>query len=294
MPSPAVTKDDQWTVRRIIEWTTGHLKNHGSETPRLDAEILLAHARNCRRIELYTRFDEPLTDPQRAAMRDLVRRRAQSEPVAYLVGHREFFSLDFRVTPDVLVPRPDTETLVLELLDRVRAIENPRLLDIGTGSGCIAVSAAVNLPTARVTAIDISPNALAIARENAETHNVLERMRFLEGDLFGSVPAGETFHAIASNPPYIRAEELESLQADVRLHEPRLALISGPEGLEVIRRIVDEAPSRLVAGGTLLFEFSPEQAGAVEELLQASSSYRDIKLVKDLTNRPRVAVAVKN
>lgn len=293
MPSPPVTKDDQWTVRRIIEWTTGHLKNHGSDTPRLDAEILLAYARNCRRIDLYTRFDEPLTDPQRATMRDLVRRRAQAEPVAYLVGHREFFSLEFRVTKDVLVPRPDTETLVLELLDRVRGIETPRLLDIGTGSGCIAVAAAVNLPTANVTAIDISPKALEIARENAETHNVLDRMRFLEGDLFSPLPAGEQFHAIASNPPYIRAEELATLQDDVKKHEPQLALISGPLGLEIIRRLVTDAPSRLVPGGLLLFEFSPEQAGAVEELLNANGSYRDIKLVKDLTNRPRVAVAVR-
>src|SRR3984893_18480994 len=127
---------DEWTVRRIIDWTTAHLKKHGSDTPRLDTEILLAHARGCRRIDLYTRFDDVLDERERAAMRELVRRRAQSEPVAYLVGHREFFGLDFDVTPDVLIPRPETETLVLELLAVARTHARPRILDVGTGSGC--------------------------------------------------------------------------------------------------------------------------------------------------------------
>jgi release factor glutamine methyltransferase len=293
MPSPTVTTDDQWTVRRIIEWTTGHLRNHGSETPRLDAEILLAHARNCRRIDLYTRFDEILNDSQRATMRDLVRRRAQAEPVAYLVGHREFFSLDFYVTPDVLVPRPDTETLVLELLERIRGLDNPKVLDVGTGSGCIAISAAVNAPAAHVTAIDISPKAIEVARENAEMHKVLDRVRFLEGDLFTPLPKGETFHAIASNPPYVRSDEEAVLQADVCKHEPHLALFAGPEGLEVIRRLVHEAPHWLEPGGLLLFEFSPGQAESVEKLLAAEGSYQDTRLVKDLTNRLRVAVATR-
>ena len=178
---------EEWTVRRVLDWTTAHLKQHGSETPRLDAEILLAHARGCRRIELYTRFDEPLTDAQRAVMRDLAKRRAKSEPVAYLVGHREFFSLDLRVTPDVLIPRPDTETLVVELIDAARAVESPRILDLGTGSGCIAIAAAVNLPSARVTATDLSDAALAIARENAEKHAVVGPY---------PVPAGRPVRAI--------------------------------------------------------------------------------------------------
>ena len=179
---------EEWTVRRILDWTTAHLKQHGSDTPRLDAEILLAHARACRRIELYTHFDEPLTDAQRAVMRDLAKRRAKSEPVAYLVGHREFFSLDFRVTPDVLIPRPDTETLVVELIDAAKPLESPRILDIGTGSGCIAVAAAVNLPKAQITATDLSEAALAIARENA---------RDARGGRPHSLPAGRPVRAAA-------------------------------------------------------------------------------------------------
>jgi release factor glutamine methyltransferase len=214
---------EEWTVRRVLDWTTAHLKQHGSETPRLDAEILLAHARDCRRIELYTRFDEPLTDAQRAVMRDLTKRRAKSEPVAYLVGHREFFSLDLRVTPDVLIPRPDTETLVVELIDAVRPVESPRILDLGTGSGCIAIAAAVNLPSARITATDLSDAALAIARENAEKHAVSDRIRFLRGDLFAPLAQGEQFDVIASNAPYIADHEQETLQNDVRRFEPHAA-----------------------------------------------------------------------
>src|SRR6266566_845129 len=142
MSSPPTDRfaDVAWTVGKIIDWTTAHLKKHGSETPRLDAEILLAKARNCPRIQLYVQYHELLTDDERSVMRDLVRRRAQAEPVAYLVGHREFFGLDFRVTPDVLIPRPETETLVLELLAAARAYARPRILDVGTGSGCVAVA----------------------------------------------------------------------------------------------------------------------------------------------------------
>ncbi len=283
--------DDQWTVRRIIEWTTAHLKKHGSETPRLDTEILLAHARGCQRIELYTRFNEVLNEKERATMRELVRRRAQSEPVAYLVGHREFFSLDFRVTPDVLIPRPDTETLIVELLDRLREFENPCILDIGTGSGCIAVTAAVNSSQATFTAIDISPAALAVARENARTHGVEERMRFLEGNLFAPLDPDEKFDIIASNPPYVRSDEMEGLQIDVLRHEPHLALVAGPDGLEIIRRLVADASARLKPGGHLLMEISPRQADAVKELLESAGAYRDIAFIKDMTARPRVVHA---
>ncbi len=222
--------NDEWTVRRIIDWTTAHLKKHGSETPRLDTEILLAHARGCRRIELYTRFDDVLSERERTAMRDLVRRRAQSEPVAYLVGHREFFGLDFRVTPAILIPRPDTETLVLELLDVAKPLAAPRILDVGTGSGCIAVAAAVNHPTAQVTATDVSDAALAVARENAQSHHVLDRIRFLPGDLFGPVGQNEPFDVVVSNPPYIAEHEKETLQNDVRRYEPRMRALLRTDG----------------------------------------------------------------
>ncbi len=284
---------EEWTVRRVLDWTTAHLKQHGSETPRLDAEILLAHARTCRRIELYTRFDEPLTDAQRAVMRDLTKRRAKSEPVAYLVGHREFFSLDFRVTPDVLIPRPDTETLVVELLDAARPLESPRVLDLGTGSGCIAIAAAVNHPSARVTATDLSETALAVARENAGKHAVSDRIRFLQGDLFAPLGGDEQFDVIASNAPYIADGERDTLQNDVRRYEPHTALFAGPIGTEVLFRIIDQAAARLVSNGALILEISPEQAAAVRARIESNGAYQDIHVTKDAAGLCRVVRARK-
>jgi release factor glutamine methyltransferase len=279
---------DEWTVRRILDWTTAHLKKQGSPTPRLEAEILLAHARHCRRIELYTRFDDLLDEAQRKTMRDLVQRRARCEPVAYLVGHREFFGLDFRVTPDVLIPRPDTETLVVELLDAAGSVERPRILDVGTGSGCIAVAAAVHNRAAAITATDVSRAALDVARENAAAHAVADRIRFLQGDLFEPVAGDQPFDVIASNPPYIADCEKESLQADVCRYEPHGALFAGPTGLEVINRLVDEAPAHLAPGGTLLVEIAPEQAAAITTRLEARGAYGDVKVVKDLAGQARV------
>ncbi|MEX0701826.1 MAG: peptide chain release factor N(5)-glutamine methyltransferase [Planctomycetales bacterium] len=290
MQAPAA---DQWTVRRILEWTTAHLAQHGSDSPRLDAEILLAHARGCRRIDLYTRFDEVLTDAQRATMRNLVRRRAKAEPVAYLVGHREFYGLDFRVTPDVFIPRPDTETLVMELIRAAKEVSEgePRILDVGTGSGCIAIAAAVNCPRAQITAIEQSPAALAIARENAAKHGVAERIRFLEGRLFGPLEPGETFHCIASNPPYVPESERETIQPDVRLHEPHAALFSGPDGLDAIRQLVAEAPSHFEPGGRLMFEIAPEQEPAVRALLESTGRYAEMAPLRDLPGKIRVVRA---
>jgi release factor glutamine methyltransferase len=285
------TPDEPWTIGRLLMWTIDYLQKHGADSPRLDAEVLLAHARGCKRIELYTHFDETVPDDERAAMRELVQRRAKSEPVAYLVGGREFFSLELRVTPDVLIPRADTETLVVELLEQAKGIDSPRILDAGTGSGAIAVAAAVHLPSARVTAIDLSAGALAVARENAEMHNVADRIRFLHGDLFGPLNNGEQFELIASNPPYVRADEIDSLPPDVRLHEPLSALAAGPEGLDVIARLSADAPPFLVPGGRLLMEISPRQSAAVTRMLQSHGAYEDVRGVKDLSGGVRVMAA---
>lgn len=291
--APSTPAGDVWTVKRILDWTIPHLKSQGSESPRLDAEILLAHARGCPRIQLYTNYDQPLTDPQRATMRDLVKRRSAAEPVAYLVGHREFFGLDFRVTKDVLIPRPDTETLVVDAIESLKSQAAARVLDVGTGSGCIAISLAVNCPNAEVTAIDLSQAAIDIATANAETHNVAGRIRWLCGDLFDPLTADEQFDLIASNPPYIAAAEIETLAADVRLHEPRSALDGGPDGLDVIRRLIAGAPQYLVSQGKLLIEISGEQADAVTQLLAANGHFDDIAVLKDLAKQPRVVRAVR-
>lgn len=289
-PTPS---SDVWTVQRILDWTTAHLRKHGSESPRLEAEILLAHARGCRRIELYTRFDEALSDAERATMRDLVQRRTKHEPVAYLVGQREFFGLPFRVTKDVLIPRPDTETLVMEALDALKPLDRPRALDLCTGSGCVGVAIAKTRKECAVTAIDLSEAALAIARENAERNGVAAQLTFLQGDLFLPLESTAQFDVIASNPPYVRDDEMETLPPDVRLHEPRLALAAGKDGLDVLRRIVAEAPRFLAAGGRLLMELAPEQGEAVKGLLESQGEYEEVRLVKDLSRQVRVASARK-
>ncbi len=289
----SVGSNDAWTVQRIIDWTVEHLTKHGSDTPRLDTEILLAHARGCQRIDLYTHFEEALTAAERATMRGLVQRRAQSEPVAYLVGHREFFGLDFAVTHDVLIPRPDTETLVLDALELARAHDGCRVLDIGTGSGCIAISLALNCEACHVTAVDISDTALKVARQNAERHQVDDRIRFLQGDLFAPLNPDQTFDIVVSNPPYVTVAELETLQPDVRLHEPRLALDGGTDGLDIVRKLIGQAPERLAANGSLLIEIAAEQADPVCDLLGAHPAFTDIDVLKDLAGRSRVVKARK-
>jgi len=285
------TADGAWTVGKIIDWTTAHLRKHGSESPRLEAEILLAHSRGCPRIQLYVQYNDLLTDDQRATMRDLVKRRAQAEPVAYLVGHREFFALDFCVTPDVLVPRPETETLVLQLIAAVKSLSNPRILDVGTGSGCIAIAAAVNVPGAIVTATDISAKALEVARENVRRHGVAERVGILEGDLFAPLASGAQFEIVASNPPYVADGEMETLPADIRLHEPHLALRAGRDGLDVITRLIAEAPKHLAPEGLVLIEISPEQAPAVAALVKASGKFEPARMIKDAAGSERVVMA---
>ncbi len=275
-----------WTVRRVLEWTTGHLQKHGSETPRLEAEILLAHARKCKRIELYTNYDVELSDAVRATMRDLVNRRAKREPVAYLVGYREFFSLEFRVTSDVLIPRPETETLVMEALGVLKGLPTPTVLDLCTGSGCVAIAIAKNCPAATVTATDISPGAIAIAAENARQHQVSERLMFHTGDLFAALPADAVFDVIVSNPPYITSAEIATLHADVQQYEPRMALDGGTDGLDFIRRIVVDATRRLKPGGWLLIEFTPEQAASITALAQ-HQGYSEVTIIKDPAHQPR-------
>ena len=284
-PSP---QSQPWTVRRVLEWTTGHLQKHGSDTPRLDAEVLLAHARNCKRIQLYTQYDEELPEPVRAHMRELVQRRANREPVAYLVGHREFFSLDLRVTPDVLIPRPDTETLVMAVLDAAKQHAEPKILDLCTGSGCVAIAVAKNCSSAQVTATDNSPAALQIAQENVETHKLTDRVMLRNGDLFAALPDGERFDIIAANPPYVPTAEIARLEADVRAFEPKAALDGGPDGLAVIRRLLTEAPDWLTADGVVLLELSPEQAVSAERLARDTGRYREVAILKDLAGWARV------
>lgn len=283
-----------WTVGRLLQWTTDYLKSRGADSPRLDAEVLLAGALNCRRIELYTAFEEVPGEEPRAAFRDLVRRRAEGTPVAYLVGRREFYSLSFRVGPGVLIPRPETELLVVALLDLAKGRPNGAPLaiaDLGTGSGILAVCAAKHLPGARITATDISPAALEIAAANAAEHGVAERIELVQSDLLSGVAPHERFDFILSNPPYVSTAELEKLPREVRDYEPREALVAGPRGTEVIERLVPQAAERLNPGGHLLVEISPMIHDAVRALLAADPRWEPGPTIKDLARLPRVAQA---
>ncbi|HTU23964.1 MAG TPA: peptide chain release factor N(5)-glutamine methyltransferase [Pirellulales bacterium] len=285
---------ETWTIGRLLSWTADYLKTHGAASPRLDAEVLLAMAAGCSRIDLYTRFDEPAPDALRTGFRELVKRRAEGTPVAYLVGRREFYSLPFRVTPDVLIPRPETEFLVVALLDRLRprAAAGPvSVVDVGTGSGVIAICAAKYVPGARVTAIDVSSAALAVARENAEALKVAERIEWVEGDLLAGVPAKGRFDFVVSNPPYVSEAEWESLARDVKQFEPRGALVAGPQGTEVIERLAAQARERLNPAGMLLIEISPMLEQPVRTLLEAGGCWQLEPTIKDLAGHARVVVA---
>ncbi len=288
-----MTQTEAWTIGRLLTWTTDYLKSHGIENARLEAEVLLAQARGCPRIQLYAAYNEPAEETTRIAFRELVRRRAEGTPVAYLVGHREFYSMPFRVTPDVLIPRPETELLVVTLLDHLKEqpAEMVRIADVGTGSGILAVTLAKHCPRCRVTAIDIHPPALQVAQENAEAHGVAQRIEFVESDLFAAVDAGQPFDYIVSNPPYITTTEMTELPADVKDHEPARALHAGPQGTEVIERLIAQAAERLVPGGRLLIEISPMLRNSAEQLLRDEARLELGPTVKDLAGLPRVVQA---
>ncbi|MBP87175.1 MAG: protein-(glutamine-N5) methyltransferase, release factor-specific [Planctomycetaceae bacterium] len=289
-----MSDSEVWTIGRLLQWTTDYLKERSAASPRLDAEILLAAARNCERIELYTAFDEEPAESIRTKFRELVRRRAAGEPVAYLVGHREFYSLNFRVTHDVLIPRPETEFVVVALLDAVKELfpdTRPiRISDIGTGSGILAICAAKNIPNSEVVAVDISPAALEVAKSNAQSHRVADKIQFSQSDLLENV-AQDSFHFVVSNPPYISAAEMKELPADVGEYEPHTALYGGETGFEIIAKLIPMASERLLVPGALIMEISPMIEDAVRELLIKDGGFAEPQTIKDLSGEARVVVA---
>ena len=266
----------------VLRRATAYLSSHGSTSARLDAELLLAHALGVRRLDLYLQFDRPLGDAERAPYRELIARRGRGEPVAYLVGHREFMKLDFEVTPDVLVPNPDTETLVLRAVAWARERGGAvRVADVGTGSGCIAVAIAHFVPEASVWAGDDDAAALAVAERNVRAHGLTERVRLLQGDLLEPFPSG--LDLVCANLPYV-AEEAP-LPAEV-LAQPRRALVAADRGTALVRRLLAEAPPRLAPGGAVLVEIDP----AIEPALDFGG-YRGHRLHRDLAGHVRVLEA---
>ncbi len=274
-----------WTIREILEWATKDFAGRGIESPRLDAELLVAKALEIDRVGLYLDLNRPLVDEERSAIRPLVARRREREPVAYILGHRDFYGRRFKVTPDVLIPRPDTETLVEHALRCIPQDSACRVLDVGTGSGAIAITIAAERPLAQVTATDMSQAAIEVAAHNAEQLGVADRIHFECTDLLN---AGAQYDVIVSNPPYITRAEMAGLQEEVREHEPALALEAGEDGLDVVRALLAAAAPATERDGLLLIEIGAGQAASVVEFAAASPAWESVAVYPDINRIERV------
>ncbi|MEX0801321.1 MAG: peptide chain release factor N(5)-glutamine methyltransferase [Dehalococcoidia bacterium] len=276
------------TIRQTLRDAADALAAIGSDEATLEAELLLAHALHTDRAHLYQRLAEDLAEEAARAFDALLARRLVREPTAYILGRREFYGLELEVIPAAIIPRPDTETLVDLVLDFARGRGAVSIADVGTGSGAIAIALAVNLPQAEITAIDVSPDALALARRNAQRHGVAERIRFLEGDLLA--PLDGRADVIAANLPYVPSAELQAGPPEIREHEPRLGLDGGPDGLRLIERLVRQTPARLRPGGALFAEIGDTQGPAVLALARAAFPAARAEVARDLAGLDRVLV----
>jgi release factor glutamine methyltransferase len=287
-----------WTIQKLLNWTTEYLTGKGIESPRLSAEMLLSQTVRLTRIELYTQFDRPVPPEQLDQLRDLVKRAGQNEPIAYLVGRTEFYSLQINVTPDCMVPRPETELLVERAIEflRTRRSGTQFICDLCTGSGCIAVAIANNFSDARIIATDICDSALAVAAGNVKKHQLSDRINLLCGDLFDPVISGldvNEFDLIVSNPPYVSTAESEKLDKNVKDYEPKKALFAGVHGLDVYSRIIEKAGQFLKPDGAIMLEIGYAQGPAVKELLEQAGDFSEIKIEKDFHNNDRIISAKK-
>jgi len=273
-----------WTLLKLLRWTTDYFAEKGIDNPRLDAELLLAHVLELDRVGLYLNFERPLNAAELDIIRPLVKRRGQREPLQYLTGVTEFWSMRFEVNPAVLVPRADTEILVEEALNRADQ-ESGDLLDVGTGSGAIAISLATELAGWKMTALDISSEALDVAGRNAEQNGVAEQVQLLHADL-AELPQ-QQYDLIVSNPPYVAQAEWDELMPEVRCFEPQLALLAEDNGLDCYRKLAAQARSRLKPGGWLLVEIGYRQADAVSQLFEAAG-LQDVYVRDDYAGQPRV------
>jgi release factor glutamine methyltransferase len=276
----------------LLAWTTDYFTRKGIDSPRRSAEELMAHVLGVQRLKLYLDMDRPASELERAAMRSLVERAARHEPVDYLVGQAPFFAMAIKVSPAVLVPRPSTETVVEHVIQHVRrtpGFASPLIADIGTGSGAIAVALARHIPSCRVIATDVSPEALAIAMENAKAHGVTERIDFRQGDLLEPL-AGQRVRFLVSNPPYISDEEWTDVEPNVKDYEPTLALRGGVDGLKFIRPLIAAAMSHLETPGQLVLEVAAAHKAAVLKLAEAAQLHH-ARVLADHEGLPRVLVA---
>ena len=289
-----------WTILHMILWSAEYLTEKGVEAGRLDAEWLLSAALGVDRLQLYLQYDRPLSSEEREAFKPLLRRRARREPLQYIIGRAAFRQLELKTDPRVLIPRTETEVLVQEVLDWASAAVGGAgrvgdggvggVWDMGTGTGAVALSLAAE-GAWRVVATDVSPEALSVAADNAERHDLSGLVEFRQGSLFKPLEEGERFNIIVSNPPYIAESEKGALQPEVRDWEPPEALFAGEDGLDVIRQLVAGAPEHLVSGGLLALECGLGQAERVAADVNATSAFAAVRIRPDLTGRPRVVMA---
>lgn len=278
-----------WTIMNLLTWTSGYLKKHLVENPRASAEVMLAHCLGCKRIDLYLRHDQPMQKEELAQFRKLVKRRVAGEPVAYIVGCKEFWSLEFKVDGSVLIPRPDSECLVETAVLLFADRPDLKVLELGCGSGAISIAMAHERPGWRFLALDRSYDAIRVARANARHHHLDERIQFMVSDWFAAL-GNSKFDLIVTNPPYIKTEEIDTLPTEIRCYEPRLALDGGIDGTASLSLIIRSSPSYMVSGGVMVTEIGSDQRPAVCEIVRKCSRYRDIDFKKDFGGLDRVAV----
>ena len=294
-----------WTIQKLLNWVTEYLTSKDIDLPRLSAELLLSHVLGLKRIELYTQFERIVTGQQLDLLHGLVQRASQNEPIAYLVGKTEFYSLELNVTPACMIPRPETELLVERAIEFLRTRNGKQFVcDLCTGSGCIAVAIARNYPDCQIIATDISDAALSVAAKNIEKHRLKERIRLLCGDLFDPIMPQldvEKFDLIVCNPPYVSAAEFEKLGKNVKDYEPKLSLFAGDDGLDIYRRIIERVSTFLKSDAAVMLEIGYNQGQAVKQLLESLDFARDrqagcfgeITIEKDFNNNDRIAIAKK-
>jgi release factor glutamine methyltransferase len=285
----------EWTIQKLLNWTTEYLTGKKVDSPRLSAELLLSSVLSLKRIELYTQYKRVVEEEHLARLRELVKRAGQQELIAYLVGKTEFYSLEMEVGPDCLIPRPETELLVQRAIEFLRLRSGPhRVCDLCTGCGAIAVAVATNVPDAKIIATDISAPALSIAARNVEKHGLQDRIELRQGDLFEPLIAQlDQFDMIVCNPPYVSAAEYEQLDKNVKDYEPRIALYAGEQGLDLYRRIAKRVTEFLKPDGVLLLEIGYTQGPLVRELFEQTGAFAAVKVEKDLNAHDRVVIAIR-
>ncbi len=288
---------ETWTITKLLNWVTQYLTEKGIDSPRLSAELLLSYVLGLKRIELYTQHNKVVEKPELDKLRELVRRAGQNEPIAYLVGKTEFYSMELNVTPDCMIPRPETELLVQRAIEFLRTRNGTQYVcDLCTGSGCIAAAITKNFPNVQTIATDICDAALAVAAANVEKHRLQDKIKLLSGDLFDPIipqlDVGK-FDLIVCNPPYVSSDEYEKLDINVKDYEPRLALFAGEDGLDIYRRIIDKVDSFLKLDAALILEIGYAQGPAIKELLEETEVFNEIKIEKDFHDNDRIVTAKK-